>query len=97
MTQTYFYDWPTEADAAADGAMTLDDETQTYQPASGWTRTPGPVWLTAPVMSEPDPETGEQEVLEAGVQSEPVVLLRTGFVASLADNIINPEGHGGFA
>jgi hypothetical protein len=95
--KTYFYNWPTEADAAADGAMTLDAETQTYQPASGWTRTPGPVWLTAPVMSEPDPETGEQTVVTPGVQSEPVVLLRPTPLVALADHEIEPAGHGGFA
>lgn len=97
MTQTYFYNWPTEADAAADGAMTLDAETQTYQPASGWTRTPGPVWLQSPVMSEPNPETGEQAVETPGVQSEPVVLLRRGPLVDLADHLIAPEAHGGFA
>lgn len=95
--KTYFYNWPTEADAAADGAMTLDAETQTYKPAPGWTRTPGPCWLVANVMSEPDPETREQTVETPGVQSEPVVLLRRSPVASLADHEITPEGHGGFA
>ena len=93
----FAYHWPTEADAAADGALVLDAETGNYVEAQGWTRTPGPLWLTAPVMSEPDPETGEQTPETPGVPSDPVVLLRRTELVALADNRITPEGHGGFA
>jgi hypothetical protein len=55
------------------------------------------VWLTQPVLSEPDPETGEQTVVTPGVQSDPVVLLRPTPLVALADHEIEPEGHGGFA
>lgn len=94
---THFYHWPGEAEALAAGVLVEDTETGTVNPAPGWTQTPGPVWLTAPVMSEPDPETGEQAIITEGEQSGPVVLLRAEPVAALADHNIHPEGHGGFA
>lgn len=92
----FAYHWPTEAAAAADGALVLDAETGNYVEAAGWTRT-NQGWITAPVMSEPDPETGEQETLTPGVPTDPVVMLHPREQAALAAHRITPEGHGGFA
>lgn len=94
---THFYHWPSEADALTAGVLVEDAESGAVNAAPGWTQTPGPVWLTAPVMSEPDPETGEQTVVTPGEQSGPIVLLSADPVAALAANEIYPEGHGGFA
>ena len=97
MSNGYFYAWADEASAIADGALETDAETGAIDASNGWTHIPGPVWLTQPVLSEPDPETGEQTVVTPGVQSDPVVLLRPTPLVALEALRINPEGHGGFA
>lgn len=93
----HFYHWPSEAEAIATGVLVEDAESGAISAALGWTQTPGPVWLVEPVMSEPDPETGEQSVITPGEQSGPIVLLRSDPVVALADHKITPDGHGGFA
>lgn len=97
MTNGVFYAWPDEASALLDFALVSDAETGAIDAAPGWTRIPGPVWLTQPVLSDPDLETGEQTVVTPGVQSDPVVLLRPTPLVALADHKIEPAGHGGFA
>jgi hypothetical protein len=97
MSNGHFYAWPDESSALLDFALVSDAETGAVNAAPGWTRVPGPVWLTQPVLSEPDPETGEQTVVTPGVQSDPVVLLRSSPLVDLEALRINPEGHGGFA
>jgi hypothetical protein len=54
------------------------------------------VWITAPVMSEPD-ESGDQTILEAGVRSKDFVVLVPDEVESALSYQITPAGAQGFA
>lgn len=50
------------------------------------------VWLTRPVESDPDPETGEQEVLQAGIRSKPFVIVLPEPDERLSDYLVTPDG-----
>ncbi|MFW6300527.1 MAG: hypothetical protein ACOC20_06365 [Oceanicaulis sp.] len=93
----HFYAFADEQAALDAGALVTDPETGETNAAPGYTRIPGPVWLVEPVLSDPDPETGEQTVTEPGTQSDPVVVLTPQPVAALHDQKIEPAGHQGFA
>lgn len=54
------------------------------------------VWITAPVMSEPD-ENGDQTILEAGVRSKDFVVLVPDEVESASSYKVTPAGAQGFA
>jgi hypothetical protein len=54
------------------------------------------VWLTQPVFSEPDPDTGEQTVVTPGVRSADFVILSPVEYPDAADYLINPDGEQGF-
>ena len=54
------------------------------------------VWLTQPVLSDPDPETGEQTITTPGTRSEPFVILSPAEYPDAADFLISPEGEQGF-
>lgn len=55
------------------------------------------IWLVHPVMSEADPETGDQTVLEDGVRSDPLVVLSKVAVAGWEAYAISPVGVQGYA
>ena len=54
------------------------------------------LWLVAPVMSDPDPDTGEQTVITPGERSADYVILSPEDDGS-ASKKIEPVGHQGFA
>ncbi len=55
------------------------------------------VWLVDPVMSDPDPETGEQTVITEGERSKPYVLLLPEDPGKAQSACIVPAGDQGFA
>lgn len=91
----YFY----AADSAATvhGAMfpsgfQTNDESGQLAPISSLTlRSTSGVWLTSPVMSEPD-ENGDQTVVDAGVRSDPYVVVSSMPIGLLDAYLIQPEG-----
>ena len=53
------------------------------------------LWLSTPVMSEPD-ENGDQTITTPGLRSAPFVILSPVEYPDAADFLITPEGEQGF-
>lgn len=79
--------------AAYPSGFQLDDESGEVEPVSPLTlRSQNGVWLTSPVMSEPDPETGEQTIVTPGVRSDNCVVVSSLPIGVLSAYLIEPEG-----
>lgn len=91
----YFYsaDSAETLSAAYPAGFQTNQESGELAPVSPLTlRSTSGVWLTSPVMSEPDPETGEQSVATEGVRSDPYVVVSSRPIGLLEDYLIEPEG-----
>ena len=76
---------------------TVDDDGEPVLTAGVVLRSERGVWLTQPVMSDPDPDTGEQTVETPGTRSAPFVILSPVEYPDAAAYRITPEGEQGFA
>ena len=89
----YFYAFE---DAATCGQELPDVWNGDELTAGAFLRSERGVWLTQPVMSDPDPETGEQTIATPGTRSAPFVVLLPVEYPDAAAYRITPEGEQGF-
>lgn len=89
----YFYSAPDAETlaAAAPSRFVADPDSGELSPSGVTLRSTNGVWLSSPVLSEPD-ENGEQTVVEAGVRSDLYVIVSAAPIAALSAYKIEPEG-----
>jgi hypothetical protein len=73
----------------------VDDDSNPILIGGAIIRSESGLWLSAPVLSDPD-ENGDQTVTTPGVKSAPFVILSPVEYPSAAGFLITPEGEQGF-
>lgn len=90
----YFYSAPDVETLAlaAPSRFATDPDSGNVSPTDGITvRSTTGIWLSSPVLSEPD-EEGNQTIITEGVRSDPYVIVSAEPIAALSAFEITPEG-----
>ena len=90
----YFYSSP-DAETLAGlypAGFVIDETSGDLMPSNGLTlRSTRGVWLSSPVLSEPD-ENGERYLVDPGVRSDEYVVISAKEIGLLSAYLIAPEG-----